>query len=490
MPRSSCCSVIILALALMGTMPADRTAADLPAARIERALARHRVPKARIGVAVRRLKDGNEFFTQHPTDLFEMASNTKLFTTAVALRELGADYEFSTAVIANGPIADGKLEGDLVIVGGGDPSISGRSHNGDAMAVPLAIAKAVKEAGIVESTGDLVMDDRLFDRELRAPGWPGEEHIWWYAAPVCALSFNDNCIDVRVEGGVSSRDAPSIKVTPISDFVQVLNQCKTITSKKGEGVTFVRSGEHDLKIGGRIRMRVARTESLAVERPALYLAKAIETALATEGFTRRGKNRRVRDDEKAAPEAREVFVWRSKLTEAVNVANRRSQNFYAEQILKTLGATKYGVGSFASGARVVHEHVKKLGFPDRTVLLADGSGLSPGNRATPQAVAALLEIMYRGKLRDVYLNSLAVNGGALTTLRRRLTEPAAAGRIHAKTGTIKTRGISALSGYAQAVDGEVYAFSILTNGFNSGHLYKVRAMENAVCRALLGVPTK
>jgi len=100
-------------------------------------------------------------------------------------------------------------------------------------------------------------------------------------------------------------------------------------------------------------------------------------------------------------------------------------------------------------------------------------------------VAALLEVIYKTPMRDAFFNSLAVNGQAETTLRNRLGTPEMKGRIHAKTGTIKSGGISALSGYVEAANGEVYAFSILSNGFAPGRLDQARKLEDAICRALV-----
>ena len=489
MPRSRLRFIIFLSLyPLCAMVPADADppAEGLPAEAIAHALARNRVPGARVGVVARRLSDGKEFFSQRGTERFDMASNTKLFTTAAALSMLGPEYEFRTAVIMNGRVEGDKLLGDLVIVGGGDPSLSGRFTGGDVMAVPREIAASVQRRGIRVVTGDLVMDDRLFDRVHRAPGWPRDEHLWWYAAPVGALSFNDNCADIRVTGAAAAGSAALLSVSPDVPYVRVVNRCMTCRTRAEEGVMFVRQADGALEVGGCIRIGRTRTESIAVEEPALFLASAIRAQLSTLGITVQGRDRTAGENETALPEAREIYVHQSRLTDAVAVANRRSQNFYAEQILKTLGAARTGVGSFRSGITAVQEFLTKSGFPAGTVLLADGSGLSPGNRATPQAIAALLEIMYRSELRDAFFDSLAVNGNQETTLRKRMTAPPMRGRIHAKTGTIKTRGVRALSGYAEALNGQVYAFAILTNGFRPGRLSKVWAMEDAVCRALVG----
>ena len=453
---------------------------------VQRAVDKHVVSGARVGIAARRLSDGTEFFSHKGRELFEMASNAKLFTTAAALRLLTPAYEFRTTVIANGKVDGGKLQGNLVIVGGGDPNLSGRLYNGETMAVPKAIAAAIRQAGINEVTGDLVMDDRLFDRVYHAPGWPEKERLWWYAAPISALSFNDNCIDIMIKGAANVGAPASVSVAPDLPCARVVVQCVTVGKQRREGVTFARREDGAAVVGGRIRAGRTRTENITVPDPPIYLAAAIRSALQAEGVAIGGKDRLVLQDEKASPEAREIFVWTSTLVEAVGVANRRSQNFHAEQILKTLGAERSGHGTFESGIEAIETFLKAAGYPDDAVQMTDGSGLSAGNLATPQAIVALLEMMYHSDLREVFFNSLAASGDAGTTLRYRMKTKELRGRIRAKTGTIRTRGIKALSGYAMAWDGEVYAFSILTNGSRASHADKARALEDAVCAALVG----
>ena len=457
---------------------------------LKAAVDRHPVRGAKVGVVARRLSDGKEVFSFHGSEMFELASNTKLFTTAAALQKLGADYEFRTALIANGQVQEGVLQGDLVVVGAGDPSFSSRVSK-DAMTVPREFAKGIQAAGIRHITGDLVMDDRLFDRVYRAPGWPKAEWLWWYAAPISALSFNDNCAEVKVTGG-SAPDAPAtISTNPSFPGMRFVNHCSTGAKDRPGEVTFERAEDGAIVASGRVPVGASRSETIAVEDPAMYLAAALQTEMAKAGIRLDGKARLVSENEKPQPGAREIFAWKSKLLDSISAANKRSQNFCAEQILKTTGAARFGKGSFESGTAAVREFTRALHLPDESVALVDGCGLSPEDCATPQAVAAMLEVIYRSKMQDAFFGALATNGEPETTLKKRLADdPAIRGRIHAKTGTIKANGASALSGYAQATDGEVYAFSILVNGFRPGGLGAAWAVEDAVCYALVGVPQK
>ena len=138
----------------------------------------------------------------------------------------------------------------------------------------------------------------------------------------------------------------------------------------------------------------------------------------------------------------------------------------------------------------MREFTRAAHLPDEVVTTVDGCGLSPEDRATPQAVCAMLEVVHSSKIEDAFFGTLAKNGEPETTLRSRLTDPAMRGHVHAKTGTIKSGGVSALSGYVEAADGEIYAFSVLVNGFRSGAVGTASALEDAVCRALVGVPEK
>jgi D-alanyl-D-alanine carboxypeptidase/D-alanyl-D-alanine-endopeptidase (penicillin-binding protein 4) len=422
--------------------------------------------------------------------MFELASNTKLFTTAAALLKLGADYEFRTTLIANGPVQDGVLQGDLVVVGGGDPSFSGRVYKKDLMTVPREFAQAIQAAGIRQISGDLVMDDRLFDRIYRAPGWPKAEWLWWYAAPISALSFNDNCVEVKVTGGAAPDAPATISTIPSFPAMRFLNHCSTAAKDRPGEVTFERGEDGAIVVSGRLPVGASRSETIAVEDPALFLAAALQTEMAKAGIRLDGQPRLATDTEKPRPGAKEIFVWKSRLWDSISAANRRSLNFCAEQILKTMGAARFGKGSFESGAAAVRELAGKPVFPDAAVTLVDGCGLSPEDRATPQAVSAWLEVIYRSKVQAAFFGTLATNGEPDTTLKNRLTDKEIRGRIHAKTGTIKDNGISALSGYAEAADGEIYAFSILVNGFRSGALASAWALEDSVCYALVGVPEK
>jgi len=490
MARARCLMLLLFVVGFGNSPAAQDTAASRAGDAIRAALQRYPVGGARVGICVVRASDGQEIFARDADSLYEMASNAKLFTTAAALRRLGQGYRFRTRLVATGQVTDGVLAGDLVVVGGGDPGISGRFFGGDRMYVPRSMAQGVVAAGIRTIAGDLVMDDRFFDRTLRAQGWPEDESLWWYAAPVSALSYNDNCLDVTVTGGTRAGSPVRVTVRPEVGYGSVVSRASTCGSKRAEGLVFRKGKDGTLIIEGAIRAGQTRGESIGVDNPPLFFGAALRRALADAGVQLRGTVRLVRAGETLPPKAREIAVWTTDLTRAIDVANKRSQNLFAEMILKTLGAERKGEGTWPAGLAEVLAFCAEIGLPQGSVTLADGSGLSSGNRATPRAVVTLLARMNASPEGQRFLGSLAVNGDPETTLRNRLTEADVRGRIFAKTGTVASRGVSALSGYAYAPDGSLLVFSILTNGSGPGDVVRARKLEDAICRALLGAPAR
>ena len=454
-------------------------------ARVRQAVARYCPRGARVGVVVRDLKAKKRVYGRKADTLISLASNTKLFTTAAALCELGPKYQFKTTILASGPIRGGTLEGDLVLRGGGDPNISGRFHKGDCMAVPRAWAAAVRKAGVTRIKGDLLVDDRFFDRKWTAPGWPAGQRLAWYSAPVGALSFNDNCVKLTVTGGARSGQASSAKVRPFFNGLGIVNRCRTVGSGAGGWVGVQRKGALTFLVTGTIRARLTRARSaVTVGDPGLFLGHAFSYALRSGGVDLRGKVRRPAAGEPKAP-LRTLHVLQSPLLQSIGIANKRSQNLYAEMILKTLGAEKLKVGSFGNGVRAIAAFHRRIGLPKGRVHLSDGSGLSRTNRARPSAVVYLLDYMNRSPHATAFRKSLSV-GGVDGTLRHRFKTPSCRGRIFAKTGTL--RDVSALSGYAEGRDGRRYAFSILCDGLRKGGLAGAKVLQIRVCQAIVSGP--
>ena len=394
-----------------------------------------------------------------------LASNTKLLTTAAALGTLGADFVFETRVMVRGRVANGVLAGDLAVFGSGDPNLSGRFHDGDPYAIFRDWAAALKAQGIRRVTGDLFLVNGLFNPPNVHPDWPRDQLTSWYEAPVEALSFNDNCVLVRVWPASRAGLPARVETVPKLDYFEIRNSATTTGAKNHNRLFVGRLGDSDtIVVSGTIGLRTGPGEEwVAVQNPTAYFGAALEAALSEEG---------IEVDGAVAPahgspggDWQLVTTYRSDLARTLEVTNKRSQNFYAESLAKLLGWKVRGEGSWTAGVGVVGDFLAGLGIAPSSFSLVDGSGLSRGNQMSPRSMTGLLERMYFHAFGRDFLRSLPFSGEQGLKWQRRLAKPPYAGNVFAKTGTIN--GVSTLSGYAKAVSGKVYAFSLLFNQVRS-----------------------
>jgi len=438
---------------------------------------------AEIGVDVVAADTGERLFGHNQAKLFAVASNMKLFTTAAALTYLGSEFHYTTVVAVRGAItAQGELQGHVIVHGSGDPNISGRFHENHTLAVLESWADALKNRGIVRVTGDVVADDSLFDREFACPTWPSEQLSHWYCAQTSALSFNDNCIVVCVSPGKVVGSPVTVTVEPATSYVTIVNQCLTTDSRGPHAVSLQRTPEtNTIVVGGKCRAGAGSfREFVTVHDPALYQGTVFKETLQRRGVAVTGTVRRPVEGELKREGEQEIVSFSSPLVPCITVANKRSQNLYAEQLLKTMGARLSGEGSFAGGIAVVRNLLERLGFPPCEYQLADGSGLSRRNQLSPVMLTSLLQFMRQSPHWQAFYDSLAISG-VDGSLEKRLGTKVARGKVRAKTGSILKA--SALSGYVETASGKLVAFSVLVNDYRTG-IWKARALQDAICEAL------
>ncbi|GMU65637.1 MAG: peptidase M15 [Acidobacteriota bacterium] len=476
--------LVALAVAPSSAGAASRSASTRSAAppTLEEALSKEVRSASRVarqlGVHVVDLADRREVFGHEPDAPRILASNTKLLTTAAALAELGPDYRFATRVMVRGEVADGTLHGDLAILGAGDPNLSGRFHDGDPYAVFRPWAKALADVGVERVAGSLLLVNGLFEEPRVHPDWPRDQLTTWYEAPIDALSFSDNCILVRVRPSRSG--APAIVETvPKLDYFRIRNTART-TDGGGRLHVTREDGADVLVVGGTIARGSGPVDVwVAVHDPVGYFAAAVRDALAKEGIAIDGTTLPTH----GLPEGvwREVARHESDMATTLAVTNKRSQNFYAECLAKLLGLRLGGRGSWSSATAAIGGFLQELGLDPAEFRLADGSGLSRGNLATPRAMTTVLGRMYFHPFGREFVRSLPHSGEDGLSWERRLATAPYVGNVFAKTGTLN--GVSTLSGYAKGVSGRVYAFSILLNQVASGA--DARAAQDRIVKALI-----
>ena len=420
-----------------------------------------RVRSGTWGAIVVSLTRGDTLYAINADQELQPASNMKLFTTALALDQFGAEHQFSTDVLRSGTLdADGTLRGDLILRGGGDPGLSSRYYQGGASAAMDVLAQLVADAGVKRVTGSIIADASAFEHELVPDGWQSRYLQSSYAARVSALSLNDNIVIVAVEPG-SNGHAASVALEPASD-IPVSSSVRTVTGKKGARIIVHNTSRGTVEVRGWIGSRSdTRRYQLVVEQPAVFTAGAFRHALAARGIAVRGPTT-LGDTPHGA---RVVTSLASPpLDRLVSAMNRESINHYAELLFRDAGraASSNGVGSAQNANTLLQSFMTtKVGARPGSVLAADGSGLSVLDRVTPRSLVQLLSYAHGAPWGDAFHASLPVAGES-ELLRHRMQRTPAAGNLHAKTGT--TNNIISLGGYVTARDGELLAFALIYNG--------------------------
>ena len=454
------------------------------------------------GIEVTNLETGERLFEHNAEHLFTPASNTKLLTTAAALRRLGPSYQYETGLYVDGPVRNGVLRGNLIVRGSGDPTLGGYEQRDDPTAVFRNWADSLRAAGITRIEGDILGDDAPFGDVPLGDGWSWNDVPHAYAAEINGLVFNTNAIDLQVRGrrvGAPGR----ITWSPFeTDFVRVRNQSRTVPRDSTSDEEYERPfSENTFTVRSRVHPNEIQEETLTITEPTGYFTHVLRTVLLREGITVEGRGVDV-DDAPVEPRyradsVRRVGTYRSPpLREVVRTMNHESQNLYAEQLLRTLAVVgppdttsdDLTEGSAELGILAVQTELSEMGIDTSRVQLADGSGLSRKNYVRPRALTRLLTHMWGEAPSDrsaVFYDSLPM-GGREGTLQYRFPQGAAArGRVRAKTGTLT--GASALGGYVNTPRGTPLAFVIFAN-HHLAEAEEVRAAQDAIVNALAQLP--
>jgi len=496
-------SLIVCLIVLCCTLPASakshRAKHKVLAREIQNILKDHMVARAHWGISVVR-PDGTPVYALNDEQYFQPASNAKLFTTATALALLGPDFRMKTYVVADGPVdSDGHLRGSLRLIGGGDPSLSGRvypynghsEHTQNPWQALDDLATQVASSGIKALDGTVVADDTLFVYERYGQGWGQDDLMWDYGAPVSALTINDNTRTLTLVPGIRAGDKAVVTWNPALPDDGMLLKNEAVTSPAGTQSHLGLDRQVDqsvLRAFGSIPQDSKPLDfDIAVQDSAKFAGDAFVQALSAKGIQVNGAvqvSHRLSGDTQdfnaethqpialkplterqlpfTPPAGTRIVAQRTSppLGQIVTVVNKVSQNLHAEMLLRMLGRTEGDDGSIAQGARVVRQFLTSAGVPPDGYFFFDGSGLSPQDVITPRAATTLLTYAARQPWGEVYRASLPV-GGVDGTLSNRFKNSPLKGKVFAKTGTLAE--VHALSGYLIAASGRTLVFSILCN---------------------------
>lgn len=443
--------------------------------------------KSVVGIKIVSVDSGKVLYQHNASQPLIPASNMKLITAAAALAGLGPAFRFKTPI--------GMLGDDLVIIGSGDPSIGDGplSEGKPITAIFDRAAAALTARGITRIPGKLIIDVSSFESIYRHPSWPVDQYNRWYAAPVGALNFNDNCINLTA--GLDASGRGWFRIVPDSGFIQ--RQTRFITAPRKKTVIDARWDE-DWTLSAKISLgtRPAGPVYVPIENPSAFFAELMRDRLAVANVEIVGPIvfERVAKPDGSYPDKLAVLVEHHspELTVLIRRMNRDSQNFFAECLFKKLGfefsrrLASYPTGSWKTGKLAVREFLRKninVDVQRSGMVIDDGAGLSRSNRIRPDSLTAVLRYAAGTPWADAFVASLAAPGER-GTLRKRMRGTIAKKRIRAKTGFIA--GASALSGYVTDGKGRPrIVFSMIFNGFPRGQLWRIRQIQDRICIALV-----
>jgi UDP-sugar diphosphatase len=423
------------------------------------------------GIAVMDLGSGAWVFRENAQKLLMPASNTKLFTSAAALELLGPDHRFTTTLTFTGT--------DLVVTGGGDPVLGGRFTDGDRTRVFRQWADSLASAGITRIPGRVLAEVSRYDDLRLGRSWSWDYTTYWFAAELSALNFNDNCVDLVMVGGRPGEPA-TITWEPFNtDYVQIVNETMTVRRGEPTSTRYERPwGTNLITVGNRIAAGDTVRYSVAVHQPALYAAHVLRRVLTDAGIAVDGGIGFAEGPAQGRVIARHASPA---LRDIVRVINKRSQNLYADAVMKELALSdSVMVGSHAEGIARANHLYATAGIDTSAMRQADGSGLSRVNLIAPDMTVALLRHMHAhpdSTVRRAFIESLPYTGepgNPLGAMFRARNAPF----VQAKTGTIGYA--RALSGYLRTQSGRTYAFSFMVN-----HHTEPNAAANRLIEAVL-----
>jgi serine-type D-Ala-D-Ala carboxypeptidase/endopeptidase (penicillin-binding protein 4) len=419
--------------------------------------------QAEISISVVDLKNNKELVAYQTSPIVTPASVLKLVTTSVALERLGPDYRFKTLLMYTGNIKDGVLDGDVLIVGGGDPTLGSKQIPVDQDAFLTDWVGAIRSAGIRSITGRIISDPGAFDMEGVSPFWLWEDIGNYYATGVYGLNVYDNSFRLTLSSGAVGSKASIVDVQPEVPGLKIENNLIAAGNDQDSAYLYGAPFQMDMRLYGTMpagRERFSIRGQLP--NPPFFLADRLKKALFKAGINVSGNSEVIANAQSATNITGKLLytTLSPPLRDVVRVIHEKSDNFYAECLLRCL-ASELGnkTATSGDGLRIVRDFWKNSGLDITPLFLYDACGLSPNDRVSARFLASMLAAVSTLKYGTVFEQTIPLVGveGTVSGL---LKNTPLEGRLRLKSGS--NQSVLAYAGYYRA-KGHAFAVAIIVN---------------------------
>ena len=415
------------------------------------------------------------------------ASVMKVITSATALELLGPEYTFKTSIGYTGSLnkRTGKLKGDLIITGGGDPALGSKYFMDHYQNFEDKWFKGIAKLGIKKITGRVISDDSYYDFLPVPAKWLWEDEGNYYGAGAYGISVFDNTYEIHLTSFADSSLPVIKKISPTECTVELSNFL--ISSGTADmGYVFASPYSKSGWLAGSIPINQEDfVLKASIPDPPLLLARIVKNKLEERGIKIKGDPTTVRSEKSSIKEKIIPISETSspRLTDIINVLNHESVNLYAEHLIKELGKKFKNDGSTASGANVINEFLRSSGIDTNGMFIEDGSGLSPLNAINTRELVRLLVYMQnKGKYFAEFYSSLP-DAGQNGTLKNYFMDPVFNSRLKAKSGSM-TR-VRSFAGYFTTISGKKMVFSIIINNYSGPSKKIISEIEENIRELIL-----
>ncbi len=441
-------------------------------------LEEHKLMKhASWGFAVQDVETG-EYIALHNADKsFRPASALKTITTATVMSLLGDSFTYKTELRHDGYIdKEGVLQGNLIIKGGGDPTLGYKRITCSQSYGKLmkTWTEAIKEAGIDSINGNVIADERFFEYATIPRNWLWEDMGNYYGAGASGLTIHENQYNLVFNPGRKQGQPTEFQYTiPELNHITFRNEVVT-GGRRSFDDAYVYTAPYSNEIFMRGSVPPGKPKGYikgAIPDPPLFAAYSLKKELAEEGIGSSGEFTSFRllerDHSVLQGEAKTIHTTESPLLkDIVTWTNKKSLNLHCEHLLKTIGWYKYGQGSTFGGVEAIRKHWGARGVRlDKSFNMEDGSGLSPLNKVSPKQFTNILRAAAKDDNFESFYLSLSEAGNPRDkgNLKYTLAKTAAAKNLRAKSGTLKNT--RCYVGYVHEKSGRLLSFAIMANDY-------------------------